>query len=578
MVSPVLFFSDLVDGPRTGWNGSATKGAAVSIWGLNFGSSRGGNYVTVAGQQLTSAGDYAEWGVTTNNARSMERITFWLNSSCTSGAQTISVTVGGVTSNTLAFYVRTTGNIRFVDHTNGSDSYNGTLDVYVSGSNGPWKTLSHARTSMSGGQVLYIRAGTYTECDDEYSSMIFISTSQDGAANAMTAFVGYPGELPLLDTRSGTSEEAIRNNYNYDGGNYMVFSKMKCYPYGVVFDVRGAASGYFRVVGLEADGISGSLPHASTWQGCFNFQNMSHAKLLGCKIHDWGRDKYDHATYFGCNSGFPNTNTSDCEYAYNEIYNLGTEVSGLYCHPVDSGGSGYATDVYMHDNHIYSLSHAAVFFSSRVLNAYVYNNIIENCGSASAGRYAVYYTTQQTPTSNIRFFNNTIYTNVGAALVGYGGGGTDTYSNISSLNNIYYSLSGVNYVYLDGSGHGTVTSNYDIYYGDGAKPAWAGANCISNQDPQMTSPATGDFSLSAGSRSIGAGTTTVNTILTTDYNGLIRGSSCDLGALEYAAGSLTDVSRIFYDSNTFSDRPPQIELKGYRIGQPSPPRNLRIIR
>jgi hypothetical protein len=51
--APVLFFSDLTWGPKTGWEGSQTKGAAVTIWGKNFGSTRGSNYVTVNGAQIT---------------------------------------------------------------------------------------------------------------------------------------------------------------------------------------------------------------------------------------------------------------------------------------------------------------------------------------------------------------------------------------------------------------------------------------------------------------------------------------------------------------------------------------------
>src|SRR3989339_548606 len=158
--SPALYFSDLIDGPKTGWNGIATKGAAVTIWGKNFGYTRGSsNYVTVGGRDLSADSDYAEWGVTTNNARGMERIPFWLQNTCADGAGVISVTVDGVTSNTLPFYVRTTGNIRFVDHTNGLNTNNGQTDTAA------WKTLGKARTSISGGDIVYIRAGTYNEID-----------------------------------------------------------------------------------------------------------------------------------------------------------------------------------------------------------------------------------------------------------------------------------------------------------------------------------------------------------------------------------------------------------------------------
>ena len=62
--APKLFFSDLDSGPKTGWEGSATKGAAVTVWGTGFGTTRGSSTVTVNGAQLTSASDYAEWGTT----------------------------------------------------------------------------------------------------------------------------------------------------------------------------------------------------------------------------------------------------------------------------------------------------------------------------------------------------------------------------------------------------------------------------------------------------------------------------------------------------------------------------------
>ena len=60
--SPVIYFSDLTDGPTSGWEGSSTKGAAVTIWGLNFGTLRGTSYITCGGINLMNNGDYAEWG------------------------------------------------------------------------------------------------------------------------------------------------------------------------------------------------------------------------------------------------------------------------------------------------------------------------------------------------------------------------------------------------------------------------------------------------------------------------------------------------------------------------------------
>src|SRR3989339_1239221 len=115
---PVVLFSDLSDGTVSGWEGSATKGAAVSIWGRNFGAERGSSYVTVGGVNLTSDSDYAEWCIVNttgnydtgyNSAQGFERITFWLNSSMALGITSISVTTPDGTSETIPFYTRNTG-------------------------------------------------------------------------------------------------------------------------------------------------------------------------------------------------------------------------------------------------------------------------------------------------------------------------------------------------------------------------------------------------------------------------------------------------------------------------------------
>ena len=87
---PVLLFSDLINGPKTGWNQSATLGAVVTVWGFNLGTSRGSNYIRVyqgGGNtvDLTASGDYHEWG-TAGPARSeshvgpVRRISFHLKS------------------------------------------------------------------------------------------------------------------------------------------------------------------------------------------------------------------------------------------------------------------------------------------------------------------------------------------------------------------------------------------------------------------------------------------------------------------------------------------------------------------
>src|SRR5438552_1006134 len=69
---PVLFYSDLDSGPTTG--GDNNQGVYVTVWGKNFGASRGTSTVTVGGGPVAN---YKTW---TDN-----RVTFQLGPSAASG-------------------------------------------------------------------------------------------------------------------------------------------------------------------------------------------------------------------------------------------------------------------------------------------------------------------------------------------------------------------------------------------------------------------------------------------------------------------------------------------------------------
>ncbi len=507
---PVLYFSDLTDAPKTGWEGSATKGAAVTIWGNNFGSSRGSSYVTVNGVQLTSDSDYAEWGATANNARGMERITFWLNNSCANGYGTISVTVDETASNTLPFYVRITGNIYFVDD-DGNDGNNGWTTEQS------WATIAYARQQINSGDLVYIKDGIYSDADS-YGSILYLEPGINGSENNYTAFIGYPTESPIL---SGGISGTVRNNYSDTG--YTVLSRLKLVATGIGVRIQSSLVGHYRIVGLDIDG-QGIYPTTSARAAAITPTNISNLYIYGCKIHGWGYDKYDHGIYAGGDLVLEHI-----DIAWNEVYSLGTDCSGIYIHPSD-GGSGYADEVDIHDNFCYNLEHAGIHIASHVQNVRIWNNTCYDCG-ASLGRGVIHFNTADGNgvTSNIQFFNNALYSSANAAMVLY-----QVDSNVSSRNNIFHSLNSTNY-YIDIMYQGTHSSDHDCYYGNGSAPAWT-TNAI-NADPQFVNAAAYDFRLNESSPCRDAGTADVLSVVTRDYAGLIRpqGSGVDIGAYEYAS-------------------------------------------
>ena len=97
-VPPAIFYSDLTSGPNTG--GQNNAGAFVTIHGNGFGASQGSSTVTIGGG---AAASYQSWSNTS--------VTFQLGSAAKTGS--IAVNVGGATSNSVPFTVRS-GNIYFV--------------------------------------------------------------------------------------------------------------------------------------------------------------------------------------------------------------------------------------------------------------------------------------------------------------------------------------------------------------------------------------------------------------------------------------------------------------------------------
>ena len=216
------------------------------------------------------------------------------------------------------------------------------------------------------------------------------------------------------------------------------------------------------------------------------------------------------------------------ELAWNEIHDMGTEVSGLYVHPQDTdSGHSYADNIKLHDNLVYNLSHAGILMYSRTQNIQIYNNIIHHCGNSAAGRSCVQLTPDAYYATNCKFYNNTLYTTDAAALmyIGYAG------MNLDSKNNIYYSSSGI--PYITQSGNPTVTSDYDLFYNNGAPPSYA-AGAV-NSNPDFVNFTVNDFHLQAASPAKDAGTSAVNTVVAKDYDGISRpqNSAYDIGVYEY---------------------------------------------
>ena len=309
---PKLFFSDLTDGVISGghWAGAREgKGAAVSIWGRNLGSSRDTSKVSVCGVTLDAESDFAEWGATTEPIvpLEMQRITFFLNESMQTGPGTIRVTTEDGDSNEIPFYCRDAGNIYFLDSTAGNDDYNGQYPTPQTGENGPKRSTAWARGNLDAGDVVYLRGGTYK--DHDVGAMyhyggLFSFGRDDGVPNhhngdedQSIAVAAYPGDNVRLEATEACGAGTCLNRcicmfYSGTQLDYWTFSKLTMIGAESAIQLGGtgyANGGTKHIRLVNIDGTTIYDPQIGN--GCIfslygSAKNMEDFKILGCYLHD----------------------------------------------------------------------------------------------------------------------------------------------------------------------------------------------------------------------------------------------------------------------------------------------------
>ena len=564
---PALFFSDLTWGPKTGWEGSATKGAAVTIWGNNLGSS---GTVNACGQALASSDSstVAEWNATTNPTvpRGLGRITFWLNSSmsatCSEG---ISVTANGSTSNALPFAIAS-GKIYFVS-TSGSDSNNGSYSTQGSGSNGPFRHVYKFNPANGLGDtqyIMYVRGGTYGASSGEMDpngcgggDLVELCGSM-GSASAQKALIAYPGELASMSLRY-TSRGFDYTDESSGQHLYMTFSKLNFDGTGLnstqdTFDIYGQ---YWRFVG---NNIVNYRPSNEIQSGFLWVTGSEYISIYGNYFYNNGYNAMGHNIYIKTQPGPPLSNsllsTHEIDVGWNEIstpYSNENHGGAIFLsRSSDSPSGAYTHHIYIHHNYFHDGTQGDFIYiadGSQVDNTYIYNNIF-NQGSYTAGYGSgVFF---QTGTYHVSAYNNTFYQ---VASPGASATNACIYSSaptsseiVQTQNNICYGLPN-EAMYIAEGGIGSWVSTNELFYNPSGSPTFSGS--ITRTSPVGGSGGTNpqfvtngsNFNLQSTSPARTAGLNLYSTLAglpggNVDYAGVPYPSSgaWDVGALQYATG------------------------------------------
>ncbi|MFN0166083.1 MAG: choice-of-anchor Q domain-containing protein [Bryobacteraceae bacterium] len=512
---PRAFFTDIESGPATG--GENNQGVFVTIWGRNFGPTRGASRVTMGGGSVVA---YPVWTDT--------RITVQLGEAARSGGLVITTTAG--TSNALPFTVRS-GGIYFVA-TSGNDANDGSFAR-------PWRTILKAKNSMRAGDTTYVRDGVEQIAEEGFDAAVNIQTG--GEAGRPIALIAYPGARATIGSPALEYGLRIPNIDEAAGADHWVLSQLRFRASGSAIAIQGPNPSYWKLTGNDISCPGGDGP-----TGCFVSSLATYLRFLGNEVHGTGRrgaSKQYHAVYFS-------TDSNHVEAAWNNIHDNNTcRAIQVHSSPLteDNTNGLNQYDLIIHGNLIRGDACDGIVLATvdpSKGRVEVYNNVIIRAGAGphppdDPASYSCVFVPGYTNAGpdgrgTVEIYNNTCYdfASVEPDFFGEAAWARDEYSTqlfMNLRNNISYAVA--RRAYVRGP-ENLIRGSNNLWFGNGPGPAFLQGNI--NADPLFAAPASFDLRLRSVSPAIDAGAATG---LTSDFDGAPRpqGRAIDIGAFEFGS-------------------------------------------
>jgi len=415
---PVLLFSDLISGPKTGLNDGDGSGVIVTVWGQNVSSIKSGNssvqftdsngnVVPVAKIYYWKNADGILPGGPANLFKShrMQEIAFSIPNSVSLGAGTIHIVDNGVESNKLPFTIRN-GNIYHIK-VDGDDSGDGSFT-------NAWRTVARAIKLIDvPGAIIYIHDSLAIGSETTDRGIYWNNKNAVSDLSRQFGFIAYPNSQPSV-----TSYKLSFSSFNNYGAG-MVVSKFKSLtsncdvnslgqPINCNSNVAGGirTTAFGRVIanrlteraGGCSDARQGAIVGGANVDSAgLDKDQISGVKVFGNEVHDYGcngTSKFQHTTYLTIR----NTNglqVAPWEWGWNYLHdNKAKNGIHQYDEALTAGklcGSPNGT-VKIHDNVIVNQAGAGISVGVGGGSSLctwdndwaIYNNLLINTGLAAA--------------------------------------------------------------------------------------------------------------------------------------------------------------------------------------------------
>jgi len=531
--APLVLYTDLISGPNSG--GENNKGAYLSIFGKNFGSSGMGTTIKafIGGVEV---GSYRYLGPSKGrpDIQQLSVQVGVLGNPALGTALPIQVTVSGVASNTDQTFMVNPGRMLFVDNVAGNDSTAVAGDITHPFRHVQTSTLSQGAWGQAQPGDIIVLRGTGTAWTDVGYGNYFMrfrdksgSAPTGAAGTGAIAVMGYPTEDAFIHgtLAGGQTMGCISaiNGQSFPGmGQWAVISNLRIDCEGYDGPISQEIYGHhWRVINNDLAASTAPTSGSSVPRMAGITGNGTGSVWLGNHIHDiQGSSGECHGIYIDGDGSY--------EIAYNFIENIRSG-NGFQIYVNGSNGSSVANNVNFHHNLIHDVSKHGINLADNTQNGIVvYDNVVYNVQYAG-----IRFNT--TLLSGAKIYNNTFYATNLNGNTAYGLLTNDRLLPLGAArleNNIFWPAN--NTAYTGGVVGLAVligTASNNIFYG-GSGSTVGGSLITAN--PMFVSAPGDDFHLAAGSPAIGAGATDVTSLVTTDYDVKARSAAAiDIGAFAH---------------------------------------------